>query len=333
MPQTTANGIRLTYETYGPETGAPLLLICGLGMQMIRWPQGFLDALTDRGFRVIAMDNRDVGLSQWFDEADLQAIVAERQAGRWPEAPYYLSDMAADCAGLLDALAIPQAHIAGMSMGGMIAQLVACDHRAKALSLTSIMSTTSEPGLPPGTPEALEALSKPRPHPDDDLETFLELSVATSRAIGSPAYPAPEAEIHARALADARRAWRPQGFARQYAAIMASPGRAAKLAALDLPRRRLTPHPGEAPRAGGASPPPERRALGLARAARPMGAPGLTRGLSPAGDGRSAQSSGKWQATPCPGARAATGGTSAAHSGCARGQRVRNRQPEGGSTG
>ena len=89
MPQTTANGIRLTYETFGPETGAPLLLICGLGMQMIRWPQGFLDALTARGFRVIAMDNRDIGLSQGFDEAgvpDLQAIVAERQAGRWPSA-------------------------------------------------------------------------------------------------------------------------------------------------------------------------------------------------------------------------------------------------------
>ena len=238
MPEITANGIRLTYETYGPESGAPLLLICGLGMQMIRWPEGFLDALVARGFHVIAMDNRDVGLSQGFDEAgvpDLQAIVAERQAGRWPEAPYYLSDMAADCAGLLDALGIAQAHVAGMSMGGMIAQLVACDHRAKALSLTSIMSTTSEPGLPPGTPEALEALSKPRPHPDEDLETFLARSVATSRAIGSPAYPAPEAEIHARALADARRAWRPQGFARQYAAIMASPGRAAKLAKLDLP--------------------------------------------------------------------------------------------------
>ncbi|WP_339950816.1 alpha/beta hydrolase [uncultured Albimonas sp.] len=238
MPQTTANGIRLTYEIHGPEDGEPLLLICGLGMQMIRWPEGFLDTLTARGFRVIAMDNRDVGLSQWFDEAgvpDLQAIAAERQAGRWPEAPYYLSDMAADCAGLLDALGIEAAHIMGMSMGGMIAQLVACDHRAKALSLTSIMSTTSEPGLPPGTPAALEALSKPRPHPDDDLETFLALSVAASRAIGSPAYPAPEDEIHARALADARRAWRPQGFARQYAAIMASPGRAAKLAALDLP--------------------------------------------------------------------------------------------------
>ncbi|MDF2233659.1 alpha/beta hydrolase [Albimonas sp. CAU 1670] len=238
MPLATANGVRLHYALSGPETGEPLLLICGLGMQAIRWPEGFLDALAARGFRTIAMDNRDVGLSQGFDEAgvpDLQAMAAERNAGRWPQAPYDLSDMAADCAGLLDALGIEAAHVMGMSMGGMIAQLVACDHRAKALSLTSIMSTTSEPGLPPGTPAAMEALSTPRPHPDDDLETFLALSAKVSRAIGSPAFPAPEAEIHARALADARRAWRPQGFARQYAAIMASPGRAAKLAALDLP--------------------------------------------------------------------------------------------------
>lgn len=238
MPLATANGVRLHYDLSGPEAGEPLLLICGLGMQAIRWPEGFLDALAARGFRTIAMDNRDVGLSQAFDEAgmpDLAAMAAERNAGRWPAAPYDLSDMAADCAGLLDALGIEAAHVMGMSMGGMIAQLVACDHRARALSLTSIMSTTSEPGLPPGTPAAMEALSTPRPHPDDDLESFLALSVKAARAIGSPAYPAPEAEIHARALADARRAWRPQGFARQYAAIMASPGRAAKLAALDLP--------------------------------------------------------------------------------------------------
>src|ERR1043166_7707280 len=122
MARATANGIELEYETFGDARSQPLLLIGGLGTQMITWDEDFCELLAARGFHVIRFDNRDAGLSTY------------------PEAEYSLDDMAADAAGLLDALGIPAAHIVGASMGGFIAQLVALDHRDRALTLTSIMS-------------------------------------------------------------------------------------------------------------------------------------------------------------------------------------------------
>ncbi|MGH7748989.1 MAG: alpha/beta fold hydrolase, partial [Candidatus Dormibacteria bacterium] len=183
-------------------------------------------------------DNRDVGLSEKLDAAgppDMAAIVEALGQGRTPPAAYTLSDMAADAVGLLDALGIRKAHIVGASMGGMIAQLVAADHPERTLSLTSIMSTTGAPDLPRATPQALSVLNERGPDPREDLEGYLAHSVKGSRVVGSPGFPADEAALRDRALADYRRSFYPVGFARQYAAVMASPERREKLRGVASP--------------------------------------------------------------------------------------------------
>ncbi|MAK64590.1 MAG: alpha/beta hydrolase [Maricaulis sp.] len=238
MPQASANGITIEYDIHGPEDGAPLVLITGLGSQMTRWPLSFLDALAQRGFRVVYFDNRDMGLTTHFAEVgipDFKAVVTAKAAGKAPDVPYHLDDMAADVVGLMDALGLEKAHVAGASMGGMIGQLVAADHGHRALSLTSIMSTTGNPDLPRSTPEAQAMLATPSPDPHTDREAFLERAVQSSRVIGSPAYPIEAETLKARAAADADRCHNPAGFARQYAAILAAPDRRAKLAGVTCP--------------------------------------------------------------------------------------------------
>src|SRR3569832_2647399 len=151
MAQIRANGIDIEYDIHGPADGAPLRLIMGRGAQMTRWSLDFVKELTDKGYRVIRFDNRDVGLSQKFDAAgpgDLAAIMQARMAGKPVKAAYNLADMANDATGLLDALGIKKAHIVGASMGGMLAQMVAAQHPQKVLSLTSLKSSTGTPGLP-----------------------------------------------------------------------------------------------------------------------------------------------------------------------------------------
>ena len=143
--------------------------------------------------------------------------------------------MAADAAGLLDALNIKRAHIVGASMGGMIAQLVAADHPEHTISLTSIMSTTGHPDLPRATPEAMTRLTTPAPDPRQDLEAYVAHSIASSRVIGSPGYPASDAELRTQAIETAQRSYYPLGFARQYAAIAASPHRREALARIRAP--------------------------------------------------------------------------------------------------
>ena len=158
MAQVDANGIRIEFDVTGPEHGSPLLLIMGLGGQMTMWAQPFRDALAQRGFHVIRFDNRDVGLSTHFEDAgvpNLADVIAARMRGETPAVPYTLDDMAKDAVGLLDALGVPKAHIVGVSMGGMIAQLVAADYPEHTLSLTSIMSTTGNPALPPALYEQI----------------------------------------------------------------------------------------------------------------------------------------------------------------------------------
>ena len=238
MTQARANGVTIEYDTQGPETGQPLLLICGLGMQMIRWTPPFLQALVDRGFFVIRFDNRDTGLSTAFNEAGVPAIaevVAALRRGEKPDVPYRLEDMAADAVGVLDALGVGAAHIVGVSMGGMIAQLVAADYPDRTLSLTSIMSTTGNHALPPAKPEAMDTLNNRPPSPFEDEEAFLAHSVRSSRAIGSPGYPIPEADLRASALAAVRRSYNPSGFGRQMAAVTATGDRRAKLATITAP--------------------------------------------------------------------------------------------------
>jgi pimeloyl-ACP methyl ester carboxylesterase len=238
MPTANANGLALEYESLGDEKGEPLLLIMGLGAQMTRWPAALTDKLVAAGFRVIRFDNRDVGLSQKLDAAgppNMAAIVEALGRGAKPDAAYTLDDMAADAVGLLDALGIRRAHIVGASMGGMIAQLVAADYPDRVLSLTSIMSTTGAPDLPRATPEAMAVLNDRGPDPQKDFEGFLAHSVKGSRVIGSPGYPADEAELRERAAADFRRCYYPVGFARQYAAVMASGERRSKLGRIKAP--------------------------------------------------------------------------------------------------
>jgi pimeloyl-ACP methyl ester carboxylesterase len=237
MAHIDANGITIEYDTLGPTSGEPLLLIAGLGMQLIRWSGPFRELLVGRGFRVIRFDNRDAGLSTHFNGApvaDLEEVAAARFRGERPDVPYDLDDMARDTVGLLDALGIERAHIVGASMGGMIAQLVAADHAHRVHSLTLIMSTTGNPDLPPATPEAMAALMGRPPHPSDE-EAYLAHAARAVRAIGSPAYPAVEAELRARLLEAVRRNYDPAGSGRQMAAVAATGDRRERLRRITAP--------------------------------------------------------------------------------------------------
>ncbi len=235
MASLQANGIEIEYEEFGNAEGRPLLLIMGLGAQMTLWDEEFCEMLSDRGHWVIRFDNRDVGLSTKFEQAgvpDVAEVVAALQKQEPTKAPYLLSDMADDAAGLLDALGIESAHIVGASMGGMIAQAFAIEHPRRALSLTSIMSTTGHPELPPATPEAMAVLTAP---PTTDRAENIERSVASSRVIGSPGFPRDEARIRERAGRSFDRCFYPEGTARQMAAVVASGSRREALAELSIP--------------------------------------------------------------------------------------------------
>ena len=236
MPQVTANGIRLEYEEFGHTKDEPILLIMGLGAQLTRWPLGFIEMLTARSYRVIRFDNRDVGLSERFHApgpANVAQLMAEMLAGKAPNAPYMLNDMADDAVGLLDALKIRSAHIVGASMGGMIAQMVAAGHATRTLSLTSIMSSTGNRALPPAKPEAMAVLMT-RPE-SQELEAIVTHGIRAQRTIGSPAYPASDAELRERIEEDFRRAYYPDGFSRQMAAIVASGDRREALKKITAP--------------------------------------------------------------------------------------------------
>ncbi|HMO42351.1 MAG TPA: alpha/beta hydrolase, partial [Phenylobacterium sp.] len=219
MPRASANGIEIEYETFGPTDAPPVLLINGLGSQMTRWPVPFCEMLVARGYHVVRFDNRDVGLSTWFQSGDR----------------YTLSDMAADAMGLLDHLKIDKAHIVGVSMGGMIAQTVAIEHPQRTLSLTSIMSATGAPGTLDSTPEAAAVLTQPAPDPTVDEAAFVAHGIKNARVIGSPAYPWPEEALRERVLSDMRRAFNPKGVQRQRGAINASGDRTEKLKGLNVP--------------------------------------------------------------------------------------------------
>lgn len=222
MTRITANGIDIEYDDGA--SGIPFLFVNGFGTQMTGWPTEFFDTLAGAGLRVIRLDNRDVGLSQKFT-----GIVPER--GKPP--PYTLADMASDAAGLLDALGIASAHIAGCSMGGMIAQLVALDHPEKARSLISIFSTTGDPSLPPSSPEAQAALVT-RPAASD-RESVVAHSLKGRRTYASTRWPFDAERLTAMIGANYDRAFYPEGTTRQYAAIIAGPPRTERLKALQVP--------------------------------------------------------------------------------------------------
>lgn len=236
MAQARSNGISIEYDVQGPDDGPPLLLIMGLASQLTRWAQPLVDKFVAEGFRTIRFDNRDVGLSQKFSgHPNLQDVIAARMAGKTPEAPYTLDEMAADAVGVLDHLGIQRAHVVGASMGGMIGQLVAADYPSRVLSFTSIMSTTGNPALSPSTPEAMAVLLTPAPNPHADEQGYLDHMVRNARVIGSPAYPFDEALLRTRLLSDVKRCYEPAGVLRQLCAVTANGDRRAKLANIKAP--------------------------------------------------------------------------------------------------
>jgi pimeloyl-ACP methyl ester carboxylesterase len=235
MPRAHANGIEIEYESFG-DPGAPVvLLIMGLGAQMILWDEAFCAALVGRGFRVVRFDNRDVGLSTKLDAKGKPSVLAAMEAvraGKPVDAPYLLADMADDATALLDALGIERAHVVGASMGGMIAQTVAIRHPARILSLTSIMSTTGDPDLPEPTPEAMLALLTPSPR---ERDAYIEHAVAAVRVLGSPGFPFDEEAVRMRSARSYDRSFHPAGFARQMVAVWASGSRTEALSSVRIP--------------------------------------------------------------------------------------------------
>jgi pimeloyl-ACP methyl ester carboxylesterase len=235
MARIRANGIDIEYETFGPEDGVPLLLIHGFGQQLIAWPDEFVNGLAKAGLRVICFDNRDTGLTQKWDGIipDFGAIMAAARERRKLDVPYFLSDMAADAAGLLDALGIASAHICGASMGGMIAQLVALDHPKKTRSLTVIFSTTGDTGLPPSSAEAHLALTAPAPA--NDRAAVIAHTLNGHRAYASTAFAIDKQRAAEQVGRAYDRCYYPEGALRHWSAIIASPPRGKRLRALKLP--------------------------------------------------------------------------------------------------
>jgi pimeloyl-ACP methyl ester carboxylesterase len=228
VAKASANGIELEYETLGDPGDPALLLIMGLGAQLIDWPMEFCARIAESGFHVIRFDNRDIGLSTGFDELGPPDIAAAF-AGT---AGYLLADFAADTAGLLDALGVEQAHVVGASMGGMIAQQFTIDHPGRVLSLCSVMSTTGDHAVGSPTPEAMAVLTRP---PAATREEALANGVANARVIGSPGYPPTDEELLSRVSIKYDRAYRPLGSGRQLAAVLASPDRTAGLRDIRVP--------------------------------------------------------------------------------------------------
>jgi pimeloyl-ACP methyl ester carboxylesterase len=235
MANLPANGIQLEYETFGDRGAPPLLLVMGLGGQMLLWDDEFCDALAERGHFVVRFDNRDVGLSTKLDTAGVPNVLELMQriaSGQPGTAAYTLDDMADDAAALLSALELPSAHVCGASMGGMIAQTLAYRHPSRVRSLVSIMSSTGNPALPPAKPEAMAVLIAP---PPTTREAAIEQGVSTWRVIGSPGFPFDEARIRARTALLYDRSHHPAGVARQLAAILCHGNRAPRLAAVKAP--------------------------------------------------------------------------------------------------
>ena len=230
-----ANGIDIEVEDTGG-TGPVVVLIMGLGMQLVAWPLQLVDALVAAGYRVIRHDNRDIGLSQKFDDKGVPNLLWESiklKLGVTLRPPYSLNDMALDTVGVLDALGVAQAHIVGASMGGMIAQRVALAAPGRTLSLTSIMSTSGAKGLPNPKAKVIRALmARPK---GQDREAILKHYVHLLRVIGSPAFPMEESLVRERISAGLDRSYAPFGTMRQMVAIAADTGRARALANISAP--------------------------------------------------------------------------------------------------
>jgi pimeloyl-ACP methyl ester carboxylesterase len=231
-----ANGISIEVEDQGSTSARPLLLIMGLGMQLIAWPNGFVRALVARGFRAIRFDNRDIGLSQHFDHLGIPNVVFEgikHSVGMHVKSGYTLADMADDAAGVLDALNLESAHVCGISMGGMIAQHLAARHPRRVRSLTLMMTSSGARHLPGPTMRVRTAMLA---RPDaGDREAILKYYLRLYRAIGSPGYPSTDSDIRERVGSWIDRSYHPEGNLRQLMAIAADGDRSALLRELRIP--------------------------------------------------------------------------------------------------
>jgi pimeloyl-ACP methyl ester carboxylesterase len=237
MVAVKANNITIEYEESGDLTNPAIILIRGLGTQLIDWPMPFIDGLVNKGFRVVYFDNRDVGLSEKLENAgvpDMAEMMTKMMSGEAISPPYTVDDMALDVIGLMDVLKIETAHIVGISMGGMIAQILAVNHAQRLKSMTSVMSSSGNPDLPRPTGEAAEFLIG-TPEDPSDRESVIAHGTESLRVFGSPGYP--ESEAVRREIYTARydRCNDPAGVARQMAAIVADGSRVERLKTITVP--------------------------------------------------------------------------------------------------
>lgn len=230
-PNVGPSRIDVAYECFGEADAPPVLLIMGVGAQMLSWHEGFCAELVTRGLRPIRFDNRDVGLSTHFHDApvpDFQAALG----GDLSSVSYNLSDMAADTVGLMDALGLESAHLVGASMGGYIAQTVAIEYPERVRSLTSMLSTTGDPSVGQPAPETMRLFGAP---PPGTREEVIEQAVAVFRVIGSPGFRHDEEEVRQRAALAYDRAYDLPGMMRQAIAVIASGDRTDRLRSIKVP--------------------------------------------------------------------------------------------------
>ncbi|MFT7244576.1 MAG: pimeloyl-ACP methyl ester carboxylesterase [Candidatus Azotimanducaceae bacterium] len=230
MSQITANGIQLEYETFGNANNPTMVLIRGLGTQMVDWHPDLIEQLTQLGVQVVIFDNRDVGLSEKFDHAGVPSFKDVLEGS--VQAPYALRDMAADVIGLLDSLEIGSAHILGISLGGMIAQVLTAENPTRVLSLLSVMSTSGRPDLPGPTDAAKEAFNAP---PAKTEAEAIEQTAAHKVVFGSPGFAESLEERIADATRSTRRSANPDGPARQRLAVASHSDRTALLKTIQTP--------------------------------------------------------------------------------------------------
>jgi len=236
MPIIDANGIKICYEEDGPRDGPPVLLLHGLGCQLVQWPESWISGIAAAGFRVLQLDNRDVGLSEKLDglgSVDIMAFAVSSMEGRPRVPPYTLGDMSNDSKAVLDHLDLAAAHVVGLSMGGMIAQQMAIRHPQSVLSLTSIMSSSGAPNLPQPDPAAIQSLMRPpvssvRAELIEQLEQMWNL-------IGGPHFKSTQLGIGRLTAMAFDRCRHPIGRLRQMAAVIADAGRANELSRIRAP--------------------------------------------------------------------------------------------------
>ena len=237
MAQYPVGPLHLEAESFGDPAHPAVVLVMGLGMQLIAWPMELVQPLVDAGYRVVRFDNRDIGLSSKIDDAPKVNLLAAaaRFFLRLPlKSAYTIRDMADDLAGLLDAMGIEKAHLAGASMGGMIAQTFAAHYPQRTLSLASIMSSSGDRALPTAHWRVLRLLIKPPPK-RASFEQLVQAAVRLFQALGGPGFPISEAELAERCSRSIRRSYSPAGTGRQLLAIAASGDRSADLCRVSAP--------------------------------------------------------------------------------------------------